>query len=270
MSPEDRIDEASLPEATADVARQAMEVFDREAIPFLVSGAYAYAFYTGVERHTKDFDVCVKAADIDRALAALETAGFNTEVSSRVWLAKAHLDSQMVDLVFNSGHAEHPVDETWFERAGEVEILDRRAMVAPVEELIRSKAFIMERERFDGGDVSHLLRCQADQIDWKHLLEIFGEHWHVLFSHLVLYQYIYPAERDRVPEWLLRELTDRLMDERTEEPPDEDVCRGTMLSRTQYLVDIDRWGCTDGRVEPHGSLSKEQADRLSPRGGSED
>ena len=31
-------------------------------MPFLVGGAYAFARYTGIERHTKDFDVFVRAA----------------------------------------------------------------------------------------------------------------------------------------------------------------------------------------------------------------
>lgn len=266
MSENQRFDEDSLPPETGEVARKAMGVLDGEGIPFLVSGAYAYAYYTGVERHTKDFDICVKADDIDRALEALEGEGFRTEVPSPVWLAKARIDDQLVDLVFNSGHGQHPVDESWFRRARQCDILERTAMVVPVEELICSKAFIMERERFDGADVAHLLRCGAEQMDWDHLLAIFGEHWHVLLSHLVLYQYIYPAHRDRVPEDLLAELSERFLNEREEPPPDEDVCRGTMLSRSRYLVDIDRWGGTDGRVDPHGALSPEQARRLSPRG----
>ena len=42
----------------------------RRACPFLVGGAYAFARYTGIERHTKDFDVFVRPRDFDRALDA--------------------------------------------------------------------------------------------------------------------------------------------------------------------------------------------------------
>jgi hypothetical protein len=33
------------------------------------------------------------------------------------------------------------------------------------------------------------------------------------------------------------------------EPPAERVCRGTLLSRTQYVVDVERWGYADGRLD---------------------
>ena len=35
------------------------------------------------------------------------------------------------------------------------------ALVVPAEEMIWSKAFIQERERFDGADIHHLLRCKG-------------------------------------------------------------------------------------------------------------
>jgi hypothetical protein len=36
------------------------------------------------------------------------------------------------------------------------------------------------------------------------------------------------------------------------------VCQGTLLSRAQYLVDIDEWGYEDARVMPRGSMTPEQ------------
>jgi hypothetical protein len=265
MTEGDKSSEITMPEATAEVAREAMRTLDEAGVRFLVSGAYALGHYTGIERHTKDFDICVRASDIDDALSALADQGFETEVSSDIWLAKAHLDGQLVDLVFNSGHAEHPVDDSWFDRAGKREMLGRQAEIVPVEELVRSKAFIMERERYDGADVAHLLLCGADRIDWDHMLECFGGHWPMLYAHLVMFHYIYPAHQDRIPDEVMQELADRVDRRREEAGPDEEICQGTLLSRTQYLVDIDEWGMTDGRLEPHGTLSPKEARELSPR-----
>ena len=62
----------------------------------------------------------------------------------------------------------------------------------------------MERERFDGADVSHLLRAFAETLDWPRLIRRFGKHWHVLFAHLVLFTFIYPGERHRIPESVMR------------------------------------------------------------------
>jgi len=39
---------------------------------------------------------------------------------------------------------------------------------------------------------------------------------------------------------------------------DEKICYGTILSRQQYLVDIDRWGYKDARLEPLGNMSAEE------------
>ena len=64
----------------------------------------------------------------------------------------------------------------------------------PIEEMIWSKAFLMERERFDGADVLHLVRARQKEINWPRLLSRFGEHWRVLLSHLVLFPYVYPND----------------------------------------------------------------------------
>jgi hypothetical protein len=39
-----------------------------------------------------------------------------------------------------------------------------------------------------------------------------------------------------------------------------DVCYGTLLSREQYLHDIDRWKYRDGREVPDGPMTREQID----------
>ena len=83
----------------------------------------------------------------------------------------------------------------------------------PAEEMIWSKAYIQERERFDGADVAHILLRRAETLDWEHLLERFGSHWRVLLEHLVAFGFIYPSERHRIPPFVMRELISRLQDE---------------------------------------------------------
>ena len=43
-------------------------------MPFLVGGAYAFERYTGIGRHTKDFDLFIHPRDVDRALETLRAA----------------------------------------------------------------------------------------------------------------------------------------------------------------------------------------------------
>jgi hypothetical protein len=39
------------------------------------------------------------------------------------------------------------------------------------------------------------------------------------------------------------------------------LCRGTLLSRSQYLADIGWWGYCDARLQPIGPLTPEQIAR---------
>jgi hypothetical protein len=45
--------------------------------------------------------------------------------------------------------------------------------------------------------------------------------------------------------------------ESREPPPSSRVCQGTVLSRAQYLVDVDRWGYADARLPPLGNMTAE-------------
>lgn len=256
--------DSTLPsEGARAAARDAMRALQDAQLPFLVAGAYAFACYTDIERHTKDFDIFVEERDIDRALRVLEKAGFCTEMESEIWLAKARRAGELIDLVFNSGNGLSPVDESWFDHAVDGEVFGMKAEIAGAEELLWTKAYIMERDRYDGADVAHLLHCCAEELDWPRLLERFGDHWRLLLSHMLLFQFIYPSQRNRLPGDVLDALLSRADAEINRPSPDAEVCRGTLLSRGQYFHDLDHWGYIDGRAVPHGELSQDQADDLS-------
>ena len=73
------------PEARA-FYRHTLEVLGEAGVPCLVGGGYAFGRYTGIERHTKDFDLFVREADFARTLAALEAAGYTTDTPFPHWL----------------------------------------------------------------------------------------------------------------------------------------------------------------------------------------
>jgi hypothetical protein len=103
-----------------------------------------------------------------------------------------------------------------------------------------------------------MLRDCADAIDWPRLLERFGEHWRVLLSHVVLFGFIYPGERGKLPAWLTQTLLDRLRDDVDPPVSIHTLCRGTLLSREQYLHDVQRQGYIDGRLRPFGTMSADE------------
>jgi hypothetical protein len=238
--------------------RGAIRALRRAGVEFLVGGAYAFARYTEIARHTKDLDVFVRPADRDPALAALEAAGYRTEVTYTHWLAKAFKADHFIDLIYNSGNGTAPVDDGWFAHAVPGEVFGEPVRLCPAEESVWSKAFIMERHRYDGADIAHIIRARGNSLDWRRLLDRFGPNWRVLYSHLILFGFVYPAERDRVPGWVLRELNARLRAELEAGPAAGRVCRGTLLAATQYIPDVERWGYADARLAPHGAMTPQQ------------
>src|SRR5262249_24885225 len=108
-------------------------------------------------------------------------------------------------------------------------------------------------------DVAHLLRSFADNLDWSRLLARFGRHWRVLLAHLVLFGYIYPARRVQIPQLIVQDLLGRLQSACFSGSPERDpVWRGTLLSRSQYLFDLNRWGDLDARLEPRGRMTLDE------------
>jgi hypothetical protein len=225
-------------------------------VPYLLGGAYALSHYTGIARHTKDLDIFVKPADAPRTLEVLEQAGYRTEMVFSHWLGKAFCGDDFFDVIFSSGNGLCMVDEEWFAHALPLE--PGGSLLCPAEELIWQKAFIMERERFDGADVNHLLRACGPALNWDRLLRRFGPHWHLLLVHLILFSFVYPTERDRIPERIVETLLQRWRNELNGDAADEKVCQGTLLSRMQYLSDTERWGYADARLSPRGRMTPAQ------------
>ena len=238
-----------------------MELLTEARLPFLVGGGLALAHYTGVERDTKDFDIFVRRAHYDEVMRVLSEAGYHTELTFPHWLGKVSCEAGYADVIFNSGNGVSAVDDDWFRYSSQGTVFAVPASLSPVEEMIWSKAFIMERERYDAADIMHLILARAEVIDWPRLISRFGSHWRVLFSHLCLFGFIYPSERGRIPGWVMRELMARLSKELSAPATDDRICQGTLLSREQYLVDVHRWGLPDARHTNQSSMSADDVAR---------
>jgi hypothetical protein len=238
-----------------------MEVLNRAKVPFLVGGAFAFIHQAGIDKSTKDLDIFARPSDVQRLLEACAAAGYDTELVFSHWLAKIRSPEGFIDVIFNSGNGIATVDEGWFDHASSGEVLSVPVRIAPPEETIWSKAFVMERERYDGADVSHLILALGEQLDWHRLLERFGPHWRVLLAHLVLFGFIFPSARSRVPQWVTRDLLKRAEQELSSSDTPEPVCYGTLLSWSQYLGDVLSGAFRDARIRPYGNMSAEEVAR---------
>jgi hypothetical protein len=177
------------------------------------------------------------------------------------WLAKIRSRDSFIDVIFNSGNGMARVDDEWFEHSRVREVLGMEVRIAPAEESLWSKAFVMERERFDGADVAHIILMHGDKLDWKRVLDRFGPLWGVLLAHLILYGFIFPSARSKVPVWLMDELQGRLRVEIGAPDAEEPVCYGTLLSWSQYLGDVLGGSFRDARIKPYGPLTAEEVVR---------
>ena len=233
--------------------RAMLERLSESDVPFLVGGSFALHHYTGIARMSHDFDLFVREEDLDAACGQLESAGCTIERTAPHWLAKAISGEHFMDLIYNSGNGATRVDDQWLVHSEPGEVFGVPVSFVPAEELLASKAYIMERERFDGADVAHILLARGSDLDWKRLLVRFGANWRVLLAHLVLFPFIFPSEQDKVPGWVVAELERRSRRERSGELPararlGHKLCFGTMLSRSQYRVDVEEGSFTDGRL----------------------
>jgi hypothetical protein len=236
---------------------RALRALQAAGIPFLVGGAFALAHYAGILRRTKDLDLFVRRRDARDALSVLGAEGYETCLPYPHWLGKAISGDDFIDIIWSSGNGLAEVDDDWFVYAERSEVFGVAVDLCPVEEIVWAKSFIMERERYDGADVAHLLRARGDKLDWPRLFARFGAHYRVLLSQIILFGFIYPAEKERVPSWVLDDLLARLANERCSPASDDKICRGTLLSRAQYLADIEQAGYEDARLAG-GSMTAEE------------
>jgi hypothetical protein len=211
-----------------------------------------------MDRDSKDLDIFVLPEDISGILEKLAEAGYATELTVPHWLGKVFHGPDSVDVIFSSGNGIARVDKEWFEHAVPAKVLGLQVQLCPPEETIWSKAFVMERERYDGADVAHLLRARGRKLDWPRLLKRFGPHWRPLLSHLILFGYIYPDEASIIPDQIIHYLVHRLENDKSKVGSRREVCQGTLLSRSQYLHDLENLGYQDPRLPPDGRMTAEE------------
>lgn len=232
------------PEAEA-FYRTAVDEMNGLGLPFLLAGTYAVSAYTGISRITKDLDIFCKAGDSIRILAHFAELGYEIEIEDDRWLSKVKKGNCFFDVIFASANGAMPIGDTWFENAQPIDAFGTRVWIVGATELVFSKAFVKLRHRYDGADLAHIILKAHGQIDWHRLLGHMEVHWEVLLALLLDFRWIYPTERDLVPDWILDELLDRLTQQRKLPAPRMKVCRGRMFSRIDYEIDVKDWGFAD-------------------------
>lgn len=237
--------DAAAPPTAEDFYAECLRHLVRSGIPFLLAGTHAVNAYTGIDRPMKDLDIFCKAGDYPRILGYFQRHGYETAVEDERWIAKVLKGKHFLDVIFNATTSVTPVTDQWFAEAHTARPYGVEVQIVPPTELVWSKAFVQDRHRYDGADVAHVILKRHADIDWRRLLSYMEQYWEVLLIHVINFRFIYPTERDRIPRWLLDELSARLREHADIPIPDTKICRGRLYSRSDYEIDIVDWGFAD-------------------------
>lgn len=246
-----------IPDSQREAFMTALEAVNDDGVPYTLGGAFALHHYSGYWRDTKDMDIFIEPRYIERTLHVLTEAGFDTVMLAEHWLGKAYQGDYFVDIIWGEGNWVDMVDRQWIERSERGEVFGIPVRFTPVEEVIWAKSYVAAHERFDGADILHLIQGVKGSLDWQHLLNRMGPHWQLLLVYINLFCFVYPSNRDYIPDWVIGEL-DRRFHEGLEEPPmTARLCRGTLLDRAAFVFDISE----KGYLDPREALAERQGFR---------
>jgi predicted nucleotidyltransferase len=132
-------------------------------VRFVLGGGLAIWARGGPETE-HDVDFFVPPADAERALLALEEAGFRTEKPPEGWLYKGWLGDVLVDLIHSPSGV--TVDDELLARAEVLEVHAVRMPVMRAEDVLVTKLLAMREHEVDYDQVLELARTVREQIDW--------------------------------------------------------------------------------------------------------
>jgi hypothetical protein len=148
------------------VLKRAVGVLSKADIPFALAGSMAcWALGGPPSRH--DVDLALMRSDADRALEALEAAGFRVEWAPEGWLCKAWYDDVLVDLIWAPMGLQ--VDETVLGAAREVNVDGMEMPALAPTDVLTSKLLALNESHLDFEGLLAIVRGVREQIDWREL-----------------------------------------------------------------------------------------------------
>jgi hypothetical protein len=210
MSPPNRIGNAVQPDWDHRVPAGEWSVYEEviqraraRGIRFAFGGAFATAAYTGELRNTKDFDFYLLPADREGMKQVITEAGlkdyFERLPYDRSWIYRGSRDDIIVDAIWAMANHRAEVDESWLTRGPEITIRGERLQAIPIEELIWSKLYVLQRERCDWGDVFNLIDARGEAVDWEHLLDRLAEDAPLLAGAISVFTWLAPDRVHAIP-----------------------------------------------------------------------
>ena len=155
-------DEPDFDELLETMRKAAGALRDAE-VPFALAGGLA-VWARGGPKTEHDVDFLVKPDDAERAQRVLVDLGMRGERPPEGWLLKAWDDGTLIDLIFEPRGG--PVDDSWFERADEMDVFATKMPVAALEDVMVTKLLALNEQNLDYSSVLEMARSVREQIDW--------------------------------------------------------------------------------------------------------
>jgi hypothetical protein len=181
-----------------------------QRIPFALGGGFASATHTGLWHGTKDLDIYILPEYRGRVIWLTQQMGLvdfsDQQPYDHSWTYRATDGKVIVEAIWSMRNQRANVDREWIERSQEAEIRGLRVRVAPAEEMIWHKLYVVLKERCDWPDVVNYLCFRADGLDWQHLLDRLGEDKPLLTAVIALFSWISPDRVTTIPAWVWERL----------------------------------------------------------------
>ena len=148
------------------VLKKAVGVLNDAGIPFALAGSMScWALGGPPSRH--DVDLALTRSDANRALEALEAAGFRTERPPEGWLYKAWDDDVLIDLIWAPTGLQVTDKVLQAARTVNVDGMDVPAL-APTD-VLTSKLLALNESHLDFEGLLAIVRGVREQVDWAEL-----------------------------------------------------------------------------------------------------
>jgi len=195
-----------IPADRWSIYRGVLEAATARHIPFALAGAFATATHTGRWRDTNDIDLYTLPEHRDDMRELIEGIGLKDIYPQfpyhRDWTYRATDGSTIVEVIWTMRNHRADVDLPWLTRWGQLEIRGINIFVAPPEDMMWAKLYVLHRLRSDWPDVFRYMDTCGPGLDWQHLYERLGPDFPLLGGALSVFSWLNPQRAAAFPEWV--------------------------------------------------------------------
>jgi predicted nucleotidyltransferase len=183
-----------------------LEAADEQGIRYCLGGGLAFSAYSHRRRNTKDVDLFILQEELDRYLAILRNLScgdyFEKQPYDRSWIYRADCTGVVLDLIWSLPNHRVRVEPDWFGHGKKVTVHGREVELIPIEELIRTKIYVLQSDRCDWPDLLNVLYQEHHSINWELVVEKMSPDGSLLGALLAVFAWLRPETAKEIPAFV--------------------------------------------------------------------